>query len=111
MMGAARMLIFPSQWYEGQPRTIIEALAKGTPVIAARLGSMPELVEHQQTGLLFEAGSHVDLAAQVEFLLNDPQAWQRMRGEARAQFEAHYTAPQNYAALMHCYERARRGPA
>ena len=109
MMGEARMLMFPSQWFEGQPRTIIESLAKGTPVIAARLGSMPELVDHGHTGLLFEAGNHVDLAEQAECLLNDSQACQRMRAGARAQFESHYTAARNYEALIQCYQRARRG--
>ena len=33
IVGRAAMLVFPSQWYEGQPKTIIEALAKGTPVV------------------------------------------------------------------------------
>jgi glycosyltransferase involved in cell wall biosynthesis len=107
MMGHARMLLFPSQWYEGQPRTIIEAFAKGTPVIASRLGSMPEMVQHGKTGLLFEPGNPVDLAAQVQSLLSNPTAQKRMRGEARAQFESHYTAAQNHAALMQCYEQAR----
>jgi glycosyltransferase involved in cell wall biosynthesis len=109
MMGAARMLVFPSQWFEGQPRTIIESLAKGTPVIAARLGSMPELVEHQRTGRLFEAGNARDLADQVRALWDDTQGRQRMRQDARAKFQACYTAAQNYQALMSCYQRARAG--
>jgi glycosyltransferase involved in cell wall biosynthesis len=107
IMGDAQMLIFPSQWFEGQPRTIIEAFAKGTPVIASRLGSMPEMVQHASSGLLFEPGNHVDLAGQMQLLLNDPESTRRMRAQARAQFELHYTAAQNYAALIRCYEQAR----
>ncbi len=64
-MGAAKALVFPSLWYEGQPRTIVESLAKGTPVLASRLGSMPEMVAEGRTGRLFEAGQADDLARQA----------------------------------------------
>ena len=57
LMGQAKALIFPSLWYEGLPRTIIESFAKGTPVIASDLGSMSSLIEHQQTGLHFTPGN------------------------------------------------------
>ncbi|HET8966171.1 MAG TPA: glycosyltransferase family 4 protein, partial [Candidatus Acidoferrum sp.] len=71
MMGDARMLVFPARWYEGQPRTIVEALAKGTPVIAPRHGPMPDLVDDRRTGLLFEPGSAVDLADKTIALFSD----------------------------------------
>jgi glycosyltransferase involved in cell wall biosynthesis len=45
LMEHALFLVFPSTWYEGLPRTIIEAFAKGTPVIASDLGAMSSLVE------------------------------------------------------------------
>jgi glycosyltransferase involved in cell wall biosynthesis len=111
MMGSARMLVFPSQWFEGQPRTIIESLAKGTPVVASRLGSMPEMIRHGQTGLLFEPGDAADLARQVQEIVTDEPARRRMRSDARAQFVSKYTAESNYAALMQCYQRARQGPS
>lgn len=111
VMGMARVLIFPSQWYEGQPRTIIEALAKGTPVIASRLGSMPELIEDGRTGLLFEPGDPADLARKVErFGALEASEVSRMRQAARAEFQAKYTAERNYSQLMMCYERALGKP-
>jgi glycosyltransferase involved in cell wall biosynthesis len=106
MMGAARMLIFPSVWYDGQPRTIIESLAKGTPVVCSRLGSMTEMIDHGRTGLLFEAGDPRDLARQVESLQNDPADRERMRHAARSEFESRFTSARNYPALLACYERA-----
>jgi len=106
MMGVARMLIFPSQWYEGQPKTIIESLAKGTPVVASRLGSMPEMIEHGKTGLLFDPGNHLDLARQIELLSQDRSMRESMRHAARAAYLARYTASQNYPALIECYQRA-----
>jgi glycosyltransferase involved in cell wall biosynthesis len=110
MMGAARALIFPSQWYEGLPRTIVESYAKGTPVLASRMGSMQELVHDGQTGVLFEPGDARDLARQAERLLSvDPSTVElraRMRSAARAEFESHYRAERNYPLLMEIYEQA-----
>ena len=42
----------PSQWYEGQPRVILEAFAAGVPVLASRIGGLPELVEDDFNGYL-----------------------------------------------------------
>jgi glycosyltransferase involved in cell wall biosynthesis len=105
-MGAARALIFPSIWYEGQPRTIVESLAKGTPVLASRLGSMPEMIADGRTGLLFTPGNPDDLARQARVLLCGQVDGQQMRRAARLEYETHYTARQNYPLLMNCYEKA-----
>jgi glycosyltransferase involved in cell wall biosynthesis len=108
MMGAARALVFPSLWYEGQPRTIVESLAKGTPVLASRLGSMPELIDHHRTGRLFATGDSVDLCRQAEEMFALSEADRAlMRQAARREFESRYTAAQNYPILIDCYEKAR----
>ena len=69
IIGRAEALIFPSLWYEGLPRTIIESFACGTPVIASDLGSMTELIRPGKTGQLFKAGDAVGLARHVRSLL------------------------------------------
>jgi glycosyltransferase involved in cell wall biosynthesis len=103
LMGAARLLIFPSLWYEGFPRVIVEAFARGLPVVASNLGSMASLIEHRRTGLHFHPGDTDDLAAQVTWALDRPQELERMRREARTVFEAAYTADRNYHLLMQIY--------
>ena len=55
LMANAAVLVFPSVWYECLPKTIIESLAVGTPVIASRLGSMTELIADGRTGTHFIA--------------------------------------------------------
>lgn len=107
VIGGAACLVMPSVWYETFGRTIIEAYAKGTPVIASRLGAMAELVDEGRTGLLFTAGDAADLAAAVDRLLADPAAAARMRPAARREFEEKYTAASNYRQLMAIYDRAR----
>jgi glycosyltransferase involved in cell wall biosynthesis len=106
LIGAATCLIMPSIWYETFGRTIIEAFAKGTPVVASRLGAMGELVEHGRTGLHFEPGDSDDLAAKMRQLLGDAPMRARMRRACREEYEAKYTAETNYRVLMNIYERA-----
>lgn len=106
LMGEASALIFPSQWYEGLPRNIIESFAKGTPVIASKLGAMATLIEHQRTGLHFEPGSSEGLVQQVEWMLSHPAQWKVMRQQVRTEFETKYTVEKNYELLMSIYRLA-----
>ncbi|MEQ9358341.1 glycosyltransferase [Coleofasciculus chthonoplastes] len=106
LMGEAAFLVFPSEWYEGQPRTILESFAVGTPVIASNLGAMSSLINPYHTGLHFRPGDSEDLTAQVEWVLSHPTELTQMRQEARAEFEAKYTATENYRRLMDIYQKA-----
>jgi glycosyltransferase involved in cell wall biosynthesis len=105
-MGGAAFLIFPSEWYETFGRVAIEAFAKGTPVIAADVGAVAEVTEDGRTGLHFRAGNAEDLASKVSTLISQPQTLTQMRREARAEYEAKYTAEKNYNILSDIYSRA-----
>ena len=106
MLGEAALLVMPSIWYETFGRTIIEAYAKGTPVVASRLGAMAELVHHGRTGLLFEPGNPEDLAGKIRALVDDPGRLIRMRRAVRREYEEKYTAETNYEMLMAIYAAA-----
>lgn len=106
LLKEAMFLVFPSKWYEGLPRTIIESFAAGTPVIASNLGSMTSLISPGQTGLHFQPGNPEDLATQVEWMLKNPKQLAQMRLEARSEFEAKYTAENSYRQLMEIYALA-----
>ncbi len=106
LIGRANALIFPSEWYEGLPKVIVEAFAKGTPVIASDIGSMKTLIAHERTGLHFAPKAADDLAAKIEWSLANPQKWRTMRDAARAEYETKYTAETNYQMLMDVYRRA-----
>lgn len=107
LMGDAAFLVFPSKCYEGFPRVLAEALAKGLPVLATALGSQGSIIADGRTGLLFRPGSPMELATRVEWLLAHPEELARMRREARAEYEAKYTAESNYEMLMQIYRLAR----
>jgi len=106
LMQAARVLVFPSTWYECAPMTIIEAFACGLPVIASNLGSIPEFVEHRHNGLLFDPRDSQDLVRQVRWVFDHPEELRAMRANARRDFEKKYTAERNYKMLMSVYEMA-----
>ena len=103
LMGEAAFLIFPSVWYEGLPRTIIESFATGTPVIAADLGAMSRLITSGETGLHFIAGCEESLISQVEWAATYPQEFAQMRQQARTEYKEKYTAEANYEQLMQIY--------
>jgi glycosyltransferase involved in cell wall biosynthesis len=106
LMKAASFLVFPSQWYEGFPMTIVEAYACGTPVIASRLGAMQEIVHDGRSGLHFTPGDADDLAKKVQWAWAHPYEMREMGQNALAEFEAKYTAERNYEMLMDIYRQA-----
>jgi glycosyltransferase involved in cell wall biosynthesis len=103
MIGHAAALIFPSVWYEGLPKTILESFAKGTPVIASNLGSMSTLITDGQTGAHFAPSNPADLARTLTRLLAGNQL-ATMRAATRSQFESLYTGDANYRMLMEIYQ-------
>ena len=64
----ARAVVVPSEWYENTPYALLETLASGTPVIAARVGSLPERVQDHFNGFLFTPGDAADLAKKIQAL-------------------------------------------
>jgi glycosyltransferase involved in cell wall biosynthesis len=105
IVGQAKFLLLPSLWYEWLPKIIVEALSKGTPVIASNLGAMTELIEHDRNGMLFTPGEPAALAAAVHAVLEHSATLTRMRKAAREAFEQKFTAEANYKLLMAAYRR------
>lgn len=107
LMGEASFLVFPSKWYETFGRVAVEAFAKGTPVVAAKIGAIAELVETEKTGLHFEPGNAHSLAQQVQCLIDYPTQRLAMRHAARQTYLERYTATQNYAYISDIYDKAK----
>lgn len=106
LMGEAKVVVVPSLWYETFGLVVIEAFAKGTPVIASKLGALEEIIFHKKTGLHIKPGDHQDLIDNVQWVQNNPDEVQRMRREARRRYEEKYTAKGNYESLMDIYNQA-----
>ena len=81
-MDAARLLVQPSL-QEGVPNTVMEAMAKGIPVIASRVGGVPDLVRDGETGFLIEPGDVAALAARIRQVMGDTALWTRLSSTSR----------------------------
>jgi glycosyltransferase involved in cell wall biosynthesis len=82
-IASARAVVFPSIWPENMPLALLESLAQGKIVIAARVGGLPEIIRDQENGFLFKAGDIKGLEAVIKkvFLLQ-PEVLKKMRLEA-----------------------------
>lgn len=69
LISRAKCSVYPSEWYENCPFSVIESQMFRTPVICSRMGGIPELVKEEETGLLFEAGNADDLEAKLRYFL------------------------------------------
>lgn len=101
--------VCPSEWFENNPRSVIEAFALGKPVIGARIGGMAELITNGKTGLTFKAGDVADLRAKIEYLLTKPDKIEEMGRNARVFVEQELNAEKHYLKLMEIYGSAIEG--
>jgi glycosyltransferase involved in cell wall biosynthesis len=102
----SRIVVLPSVCYEGFPMILPEAMLHGKPVIASRIGGIPEIVDDGVTGLLFEPGNAEDLAEKIRYLWDRPELCRRMGQAGREKVLREYTPQRYYERLMAVYEKA-----
>jgi glycosyltransferase involved in cell wall biosynthesis len=85
----ATCVLVPST-FESFSYTLTEAMALGRPVVAARAGAMPEIIQHGSNGLLFDVGAHDELARRVSEILLDPAMAKTLGTNARNDVELRY---------------------
>lgn len=90
---AADVMVVPSR-IDNLPQTATEAMACGTPVVAFRLGGLPDIVQHQQTGYLAEPLDATSLAEGIRWVLSDEARRRTLSDAARA------FAEQNWAQVV-----------
>lgn len=96
------LLVLPSR-NEGMGRVIVEAQAAGLPVVATRVGGIPDLVADGRTGLLVPPGDPAALAAAVRSLHGDRETFLRMKDATQGRVAGHFSAEAMVAALDRLY--------
>jgi len=77
LIARARFSVYPSEWYENCPFSVMESQMYGTPVIGADIGGIPELIRQGETGELFESGNSESLREKITGLWNDGERRQK----------------------------------
>ena len=101
-------VVLPSEWYENNPRTIIEGFALGKPAVAARIGGILELVRDDETGFTFQAGDPEDLKQKILLLAKNPEKILLMGKRARSFVEQELNPEKHYEKLMEIYRQASK---
>jgi glycosyltransferase involved in cell wall biosynthesis len=104
-MKDATFLVFPTSCYEGLPMVLLEAMATGLPAIATDLGSVPEVVQHETTGMLMPAGAATKWGEVLRWAGRNRYVLADMGQRARRNFEAKYTPDVGYRLLSQVYQR------
>jgi glycosyltransferase involved in cell wall biosynthesis len=102
LLSRARALLLPSLSFEGAPRVVLEAYAAGVPVLASRLGGLPELIEDGGSGVLVQPANAGAWAAAVERFTDDAEA-QRMGERAWRLWEERYSPERGLENLEAAY--------
>jgi glycosyltransferase involved in cell wall biosynthesis len=101
---SADVVVLPSICFENAPLAAIEAMALARPIVAARIGGLPELIRDEESGLLHEAGNVDDAAACIGRLLADAGLQARLGAGARQAYETRYSPVSHLAGLMQIYQ-------
>jgi L-malate glycosyltransferase len=93
---------------EGLPNSILEAMAAGRPVVATRVGAIPDAVEDGVTGFLEAPGDHDAIAARLAALLGDSDLRRELGDRARVRARERYSADAALDALLAAYAAVAR---
>lgn len=104
IMRAARALVFPSLWYEGQPLTVLEAKALGLPIVVSDACAGRDEVENGVTGLWFKSGDVDDLARALAALCDDARATAMSHAAYRAYWAEPRTLERHVDGLVAIYQ-------
>jgi glycosyltransferase involved in cell wall biosynthesis len=84
----AKCSVYPSIWYENCPFSVMESIMYGTPVVGANIGGIPELIENEKTGILFESSNVDDFKKAINSIItNDEKAKQMSENCLNAHFD------------------------
>ncbi len=102
-MQAADCFVCPSLWAEAAGLVNLEASASGLPVVASRIGGIPEYVEDGRTGFLFLPGDHHELTRRVQSLNEDSAMHKKMSAQARAWAVEKFSADSGVLEYLNLY--------
>jgi glycosyltransferase involved in cell wall biosynthesis len=104
ILNSSKVLLVPSNWFEGQPATLIEAMARGLAVGVSNVGPLPSFVDYGESGFIFEPGNGKSLAASIAALADKDEILYRYSLSSRKKFISNYTKDVCMTNLEEIYE-------
>lgn len=104
----AIVTVYPSEWGENCPLPVIESLAYGIPVIGSNIGGIPEIIDNDKDGIIFEKGNYMDLACKIKELVNDKVKIEEMSPRAVDKYLSQYTPNIYYENIIKEYNELLR---
>jgi glycosyltransferase involved in cell wall biosynthesis len=108
ILADAMFVVMPPVWPENSPFVIYQAFAAGKPVIASRVGGIPDLIDDGVDGLLYDAQDIDALTEKIRFLAERPALIREMGSRARAKAEREYDPEGHYRRMLDVYEEVLR---
>ncbi len=112
LLAEVDVAVIPSLWWDCAPLVVSECLAGRVPVLAARMGGIPDFVRHEVNGLLFEGRSRDDLTRQLDRLAGEEGLLERLQAgiEPPGEFARYVDELERYYAGRRPAAAARRAP-
>ena len=104
----AKFTVITSEWHDNSPLVIYESLSLGNPIVGARMGGIPELIEEGVDGFVYDRGDLDAFVRHVNYLIANPEKSVEMGKNARKKAEALYGFDEHYEKLIKLYEYTTR---
>lgn len=101
LVGGARFSVIPSEWYENNPLSVIEAECLGAPVLGARIGGIPELIDEGKTGMTFTSKDVNNLIFKIQQMWSASFNYQHIAEESMKR----YNSEEYYNNIMKIYQK------
>ncbi|MBF0528525.1 MAG: glycosyltransferase, partial [Deltaproteobacteria bacterium] len=109
ILAVSDVCVLTSESSEGVPQAVLQYQAMARPVVATNVGGVPEVIEHERTGLICPINDHLAVAEAVARILDDPGLAERLGREARRYVEEKHSLQAMAGTTLELYERIYRG--
>ncbi len=105
ILSKSRFVVVPSLWHENFPYVILQSFALGKPVIGSSVGGIPELIQENYNGYLYENDDIIDLASKIKFLWENNSIAVKMGSNAKIFSDKNFNDENFYKNLIKIYKR------